>query len=299
MKKFLLLTTAAIVALASCSKTEVQDLNGPQEIGFKAIPYAMTKATTALDGKTSMGVRADLGTTLYFDNTEFAKKVNSKLWAAKNDPQYWPNSGKLDFLVYAPYSASATTKTTSIEVATVPAETDFLYGAKHYKGISKGTDGVPVTLKHAKSQIAVTVQSDIADLYTVSKITLTNVETTGNVKIDYTVPDAPVVTWDAKADPAAAAVEINTVDQTISQAKAPAAYGNPVMVLPGKATTLVIAYKMNQIKCPDITLTLKETWEAGKKYTYNLQFVGNEILFNPSVDDWTAGTTTPDPLPVQ
>ena len=67
MKKILFFATAALVALASCSKTEVTDLNGPQEIGFKAIPRAMTKTLVAQGPlqSGSLGVYAQYRTVLH------------------------------------------------------------------------------------------------------------------------------------------------------------------------------------------------------------------------------------------
>ena len=49
MKRLFILATAAIVALASCAKTEVVYTDAPEEIGFKAVTGAMTKAAI-LDG---------------------------------------------------------------------------------------------------------------------------------------------------------------------------------------------------------------------------------------------------------
>ena len=44
MKRFFVCAAAAIVALASCSKTQVVYNDAPEEIGFKAVSGVMTKA---------------------------------------------------------------------------------------------------------------------------------------------------------------------------------------------------------------------------------------------------------------
>lgn len=44
MKRFFILASAAIVALASCAKTEVVYKDAPEQIAFKQITGPMTKA---------------------------------------------------------------------------------------------------------------------------------------------------------------------------------------------------------------------------------------------------------------
>ena len=78
MKKFFFCAAAAIVALASCSKTQVVYNDAPQEIGFKAVTGVMTKTTTFADDR-ALGVFANLtgddnaDGDVYFGNTSFAK----------------------------------------------------------------------------------------------------------------------------------------------------------------------------------------------------------------------------------
>ena len=118
MKKMLFCAAAAIAALASCSKTQVVYNDAPEEIAFKQITGAMTKATDgyeALDGSISLGVYAyhtpvsgDYDS--YFANVAFAKDGDA--WAA-NPAEYYPLSGTLDFVGYAPYIPSGVTYTLS------------------------------------------------------------------------------------------------------------------------------------------------------------------------------------------
>ena len=79
MRKLILCAAAAIVALASCTKTQVINTEEPKEIGFKTLTGVMTKATTGstdLVGGT-MGVYAYVNgtTTSYFSNVAFTKEV--------------------------------------------------------------------------------------------------------------------------------------------------------------------------------------------------------------------------------
>ena len=101
MKRFFILATAAIVALASCAKTEVVYNDAPEQISFKQITGAMTKAAHTLEDG-NLGVFAHQGEDEYFGNTPFAGTSGS-FTAAK----YWPYEGTLDFTVYYPYVAAA------------------------------------------------------------------------------------------------------------------------------------------------------------------------------------------------
>lgn len=112
MKKMLFCAAAAIAALASCSKTQVVYNDAPEEIAFKQITGAMTKATTSFSldqHHTSMGVFANVkGTNAeYFGNTSFSKTTatGESYWVA-NPTKYWPFQTELQFIVYAPYLSS-------------------------------------------------------------------------------------------------------------------------------------------------------------------------------------------------
>ena len=101
MKRFFILASAAIVAFASCAKTEVVYNEAPQEIGFKAVTGSITKveqSSGALSG--DMGVIANLTTgAAYFGNTQFVYNSTDENWSCA-DPKYWPvDENKLSFAV--------------------------------------------------------------------------------------------------------------------------------------------------------------------------------------------------------
>ena len=82
MKKFFFCAAAAIVALASCSKTQVVYNDAPQEIGFKAVTGAITKAVQPTENEgfnQDMGVIAynTVGLSEYFTNAQFNKTTAS------------------------------------------------------------------------------------------------------------------------------------------------------------------------------------------------------------------------------
>ena len=150
MKRFFILASAAIVALASCAKTEVVYKDAPQEIAFKQITNVMTKADALT---TDMGVFAYTADgDYYFGPVKFAEV--SSVW--KGSPaQYYPLQTALDFALYSPcdgynnWSYVNTTQTlTSCDFADVK-NVDVLYGEKIYADCTTSSDPVDVLFKHA------------------------------------------------------------------------------------------------------------------------------------------------------
>ena len=202
MNRLFILASAAIVALASCTKTEVVYNEAPQEIGFKAVTGMITKAEqtdATLDG--DMGVFAYVhGGALFFGNTQFTNA--GAYWTGS---KFWPVTNALDFIVYAPYVDGTTYNPTS-KILTVAADNssktaigdqvDYLYGDNYYNnngaGFDKNTESVSVTLKHAQAKVSVS--------FTGADVTVTNVYINapvlkGSYEVDYT--DSPAeVTWD-------------------------------------------------------------------------------------------------------
>ena len=225
MKKMLFCAAAAIVALASCSKTHV-DYNGdPQEIAFKQITGAMTKTDPALtDYHSSMGVFANENVTdspEYFDNTEFSKSTadGATYWVA-NPTKYWPFQTELKFIVYAPFyetvqsplGPQATVNYTSDPTLSISDFTvvdydntnvyaqkngstpenlnvdDLMYGSK-VTVQGNTTDAVPVLLKHALSRIEVNVMATVANAITINSIVLEDVTKNSDLTVTYSEDD--------------------------------------------------------------------------------------------------------------
>ena len=92
MKRFFILASAAIVALASCAKTEVVYNDAPEQIAFKQITDVMTKSTHTLSSGV-LGVFANQGAVEYFDNTPFTWATN-----AFTAEKYWPYPTYADLL---------------------------------------------------------------------------------------------------------------------------------------------------------------------------------------------------------
>ena len=106
MKRILICAAAAIVALASCSKTQVVYNDAPEEIGFKTVTGVMTKGpiegTTLPTGKAMMVYASKSKDnveeyTHYFGPVPFGWK--DSYWGG-TPAQYWPETGYLKFIAY-------------------------------------------------------------------------------------------------------------------------------------------------------------------------------------------------------
>ena len=295
MKRFFICAAAAIVALASCSKTEVVNTSAPEEIGFKAVTGVMTKALGD-QNHTTMGVFADYTADQadYFGNTEFAEGDNN-VWTGTT-AQYWPLSGSLDFALYAPFAqsgvsrtyTSAAVNTMSITVDNSTAQTDWLYGTAVITS-DKNNNAMSVALRHALAKINASVQADLDGLKVISLVVTETVQN-GVLTVDYAGIDADLTDGDSRLS-WTIANDVITKNRTLVSEETLTA-NTPVSgscyVIPSDQTSLVLTYSL-----PDSANELTYThdlgtaeWVDGKSYTYNITIGVNEIKFQPNVDDW-------------
>ena len=285
MKRFFILATAAIVALASCAKTEVVYNDAPEQIAFKQITNVMTKAgeQTPLTG--DMGVFAyKAGTTgvgtdgVYLPNTKFT--LAGGVWG--NTAAKWPYEGNLDFIVYAPFNEDAETTTTLLTLPGVAAADALYYGVQKYSNVSKDDGDVEVELNHLSAKISVDFTAP-GDGYTISKVVLNDVCTNGTVTVDYS--STPVV---------ATTVKTTEGDHELTS-------GTPFYVLPGAQTTFTVTF-VQENGDNDVTYTKEvslagATWDANKGYTYNFSITPTgAITFKAVVNPWDEQVATTKPL---
>ena len=291
MKRFFI-CAAAIVALASCSKTEVVNNEPQKEIGFKAVTGVVTKAEQTTANLGTMCVYAFLNEDKaeYFGNTQFAEGTGD-LWVA-TPAKYWPLVHTLDFVVYAPYAANGTECNSSTKILTVSTsnkgyteitnQTDFLYGAEYYdntddKGYGKGNAYVPVNLKHAQAKIVVNFTGD--GNVTLNDAKLTGVALTGKYTVDYT-QTPPVAAWSDHADETDVTM---ATDYGLDNAN-PMTY--TLLAVP-YTTASTITFKYTLPECAPLNHTIDlAPWEPGKQYTYNITISPKEIKFKPEVTTW-------------
>lgn len=281
MKRFFILASAAIVALASCAKTQVVYNDAPEEIALKTVNMPMTKAATAYTQ--DLGVAAyTLDGNEYFPVTQFT--LNDGVWTGG---QYWPISTKLAFVAYGPYTDAATSvqvNTTGITATGVKSDVDFVYSGyvdNSGAGFGKGSN-VPMTLYHTKAKIVVNVNV-VGGNETVTKIELLGAPDGGNCTV--TFPNT--VNW--------------TDEGTKTFEFAAVAPNNVHYVVPGTPTTLKITYNSavpaqtgleTEVDLSTKTMYNEEGdevaggWQAGYSYTYNVTIESALITIEATEETW-------------
>ena len=318
MKKFYVFAAVAIAVLASCTKSEVVYNQGQQEIGFRQFTGSMTKAdptklSELVGGPTTMGVFAHINASNpykeYFSNAKFEMPTSGNVWGG-NPKRYWPLQDKLDFTLYAPYVDGTTyknnTKKLTVAVANnTTAQQDFMYGTKRYTKIEKTASGVPVVLKHALSKVSVKIQSNVNNLFTVTKVEIVDPIQNGSFVVTYgdestsieMTPGATKGTVETYSGPEKAITSSSLVDfgSKLVFPLAPNAATNEVT----NAAQLRITYNMESAIGLIAEAPLSEKWASGMHYTYNVTLTATEILLTPTVEGWTDATASPDPIEIK
>lgn len=286
MKRFFICAAAAIVALASCSKTQVVYNDTPEEIGFKAVAGAVTKAV-----QTSAAFTQDMGviayqsgsSNVYFENADFNKVTAT--WEC-DEAKYWPIDSYLDFFVYSPYqatnvTANPTAKTLQIVVPdNATNQYDYLYSDAYITGKDKSSGTIGVNFNHALAYV--TVNFDGEDVITLSNAQLNGTYQSGTYTVTYGSPTS--VVWTAQAD--AENLDLNEGALTSN-------YSTSFLVVPednnNADNTISFDYTIEGMTGSAISksINLNETWKAGKHYIYNVSIGANEIKFEvTTVNGW-------------
>lgn len=318
MKKLILTAAAAMMVLASCTKTKVESIDGPKEIAFKTIESNLTKASATIgeSNNATMGVYSFKHSTTdeYFSNISFVGDVNG--W--KGTPsQYWPLTGALDFVVYSPYTDNTgnykATYTSKVLTLTIPdnktVQTDYLYGAEYFNNQTgaggagytnpKNATPVNVNLKHALAKVQISVIGSPA--VKVNKITLNDLTHAGTIAVTYDNSTDMATTIAATPDggyvkAGKSLYDAGTDVYTALNGSTPLAGTQTALVFPNTdQTSFTITYKIGE-NPTELTTTYAipaSKWDSGKLYTYNITITAYEILFNPSVDDWVEETSAP------
>ena len=280
MKRFFILASAAIVALASCSKTQVVYNDAPEEIALKTVNMPMTKATY----DANLGVAAfKMDNSEYFPTTEF--QLHNGVWTGD---KYWPLSTPLKFLAYGPFGQAGDVAMTysQIKADNVPAEIDFVYSYADNDGngyTKKGAQvtGVYMPMKHTKAKVVITVQTGTNE--EVTKVELLNTPVKGDCTI--AIPDGDVE-WNSTAED-----KVNVDFTTVFRH----------LVIPCLPTTLRITYNSKNPDMEGLTVdipldgvTMKDNnsqvvsgnWLPGYSYTYNITISSTQITIHGQTTDW-------------
>ncbi len=326
MKKSLIIALGAI-ALVACTKTSVS-YEQTGEIGFAPVVRKnSTKAAVqgAVQGATFP--EQNIKVFGYYDNSmpvgkpykdgnfaveylpgvEFAKKGTN--WAGATTPYYWPKTGSMLFAGYSPVDFAGVTfslasnkfSVAELDQPEFSATKDLLY-AGYTTSVLGGT--APMTFSHALSWVTIKAKAAAAD-----QIKITNIKFVG---LAAKASSAGLPEWTVSGTKE----QLNVFAPTSAFA-VPAAETlvesneNCGLVFPqtlADAAEIVVSYEMNNgagqwfAQAPFVKKlnSLKSgadtinKWEAGKHYTYIINFStiaggpdsSNEITIAPTVNDW-------------
>lgn len=335
MKQKLFLVAAASLALASCSQDEVTELNCGRAIDFRAETKSRGVETTTANIE-QFTASAFNGENIHFADVIFSKQGDSFFKSAEK--YYWPsNNAELSFVAYAPaktvlggtlsLTASEQTLTRFKPTADVGKQVDFVYAKATGSKTANETSGVALKFNHALSQIGIKAKNGGSLVYKVAGIKICNAKDSGdfNFKTD---------TWTVGTEKASYTVELTDTVTLADGAVSIMGDGGNAMLVPQQLTAwnnasdagneaggaylavkVNIANEQGVVQFPKsgsatdyawVAVPVDTNWEAGKKYTYTLDFtngagstepspenpsepaLGSPIMFTVTVGEWTS-----------
>ena len=268
------------------------------------------------------------------------KHRNDNIWGGEPS-YYWPTTGSLVFAGYSPaenlggtfgYSLNEKKFTvTNYKQSADPANTKdlmwFDVTSKSYNtrvqtgsGVIPITaeQGVPVTFKHALSWLTFkfnVADADLSEKWTVTGVTLNNINTIGNCVAEKSDKAAEVAIWDVtnvtesqvKSSMNVLADTPKVVTYKGQEEDNPAIDNGGVVIIPQSCTSVTITFTqkthVGSTSTPSQTIELPlsagadgEAWLSGKRYIYTIVFSADEILIAPTVAPWEGVTVTDIPV---
>lgn len=329
MKKYLVLASVAAIAAAACTKEQVDLPKEPVEISYQVVRKApVTKAHFPTDSKfLSWAYYLEKDKT-WEENKSDAKPYlsdveisydGSKWWNYNGSGgvhYYWPEEGTLTFFAASPETVGnvGCDKAKGIIVTGFEAgNTDLLVADIAKDQTSPTADnntGVSTVFRHklTKVQLAAMTVENYGETFKITDLTwkISNVYGTGTyAQIGERISDEWKV--DVSSEPKNFIFNVLT-EVTSTQASS----GTEYYMIPQAKTEMngnakiEIGYKVTMKGSGDNTITYDKTasyalkgdgapdWGVNKSITYVLKFNGpDEILWNPSIEDWSETTDTP------
>ena len=330
MKKFTLIALAACVALAACTKNEVKPVSTDHEITFNTVG---TKAAAAYGTSNTFRTWAYLHSDPYA--TGIANQLylggNNGLeisyvgteWKNTDNKYYWPkNGGKLSF-----YSYGLNTLSNSLNTGTISCSfgdgikvlgydieanhnVDFLVAdvAKDQTSNENtyGHSGVPTLFRHKLSNVAFTIKA--AEAYANKTFTLKSITLKGVTKTaDYIQAPFATEAWNGHTttDIAFCNADVPFSNSEVTPTANQSFY-IPQTLLADQKVVIVYEIKTDNgtatpaVETVPVEKKLNElfpnSWEMGKKYSCAITVSLDEILWDPAVEPWDDGTSTPQTI---
>lgn len=315
---------ACIVAagLSSCVVNEkITPVEEDRTIWYNIAPVKelpQTKAVNEFDKSKTFGSYAYKGSDLFINNEEISYQTDK--WVAKDGSKYyWPYSGTLTFISYAPYSLSSRpgfscTAASGISLSNVSLpnkvgyyeESNDILVADIARDLTKEShpmSGVPTVFKHKLCKVAIKAsrnsELNSGEYVRITGINLQNIYTEGNYTQsagwssqnglkDYSNPSISSSPITLALEPTFVFNETLMIPQTTTLSDRG----------PGKEPKLIVNYsvKLNGSSVDNKTAELKlysgpsspAAWEEGKVVTYYISISTKDeyIEFSGSLDAW-------------
>lgn len=227
MRKALILSSAALLALVACSKVDAP-VESQREISFQVAKYLQTRASGVKYENGNFGTYSWYNAEDPFMTNEEVGEVGGQ-WKTVNHTFFWPKTGSIDFISYSPFAG------TNAVAGTVPSvtnnggeytlaysrytvgEDDIMYAdlATCSSNIDDVTDdaatgttdsgyqGVPTLFHHALAKVSFQVQANFTEYgegndkttweLTVTSAKLGGIYSTGNCSLTWNASDGA---WD-------------------------------------------------------------------------------------------------------
>lgn len=300
----------AALALASCSQDEPVSVNKGRQIDFRPALGVRSRATETTNANLSdITVTALLGDQTLFKNITFTKNAG---FYTSSPAYYWPgDDSQLDFYAYAPATPGGTitidsqvkTLTDFSPAAEISDQVDFITSYATGKKSENEASGVELTFDHRLSQIE--IQGKTAnEAYTFKVMGVRIGQPVSKATFDFSTDE-----WTLSTAAADRALYESTYPDTITLGQEPvslmatvAATGaaDNAMLIPQELTAwdptndatntangAYLAVKLqitttetgaqvypfpSDANCIWAAVPISNTWEAGKKYVYTLDF---------------------------
>ena len=336
MKKTLFILSAAALALASCSSDETMDVNNGSAIKFRSSIDAAGRTIVNISNLnqfkvTSFGNDGQHNTN-YFTDLMVSSADNGSSWTCAQT-HYWPVWG-LDFYAYGPElkrgtvsisNAAQTIKAFKPE-AYAADQTDLVTATANGTREENETRGVALNFNHTLA--AVSVMAKTSDEATteveISGIRLADLKTGAN----YTFPEVGENVFGAWTNPSTSGVMYAALNENgfykVTPNVMPILPGSEFCVIPQKLTTYnksthkgarisvrarvynvdtngtrTLIMPSDESKYAWVYVPVNDEWEAGKRYTYILDFSKGCGLVDPDqnipVKPGTGEETEDDP----
>ena len=260
---------------------------------------------------------------LYMNNVEISYNSTDKIWEPTTT-YYWPLSGSLTFVGYSPYGCAGTvtyvpgtktfTVTNFLVNADADAQEDLMWASTNpdlsnnqstytSESATSTLEGVNEVFHHALSQVKFNIKKAAGlDDYT---ITVNSITFDAYSKGTLTIVNDGTPTWSAQAKQDDFVFNTEGTDVVAPNNSAEfAAFGKANMTVPqtlvADTQTFTLTYSLTkggvdlgQKTIPNLDLLggTVDTWAANTIYNYNIVIDLAKIYFNPTIEEWTAGSS--------